>query len=59
MDVNVVTLAVGVKLMLLRRCDCNAVVLAVVTVLNIPEPVMGRKLCCSCAVLDLVIANML
>ncbi len=41
MDVDVVTLAVGVKLMLLRRCDCNAVVLAAVTVVNIPEPMMG------------------
>jgi hypothetical protein len=39
--VDVVTLAVGVKLMLLRRCDCNAVVLAAVTVVNIPEPMMG------------------
>ncbi len=43
----------------IRRCDCGAVVMAAVTVLNIPEPMMGRKLCCSCAVLDLVIANML
>jgi hypothetical protein len=33
--------AVGVKLMLLRRCECSAVVLAAVTIVNIPGPIMG------------------